>query len=68
MWKLLTILMLSGAGQLAAAHALPGDTPLARQMEHVLSAPHHVMTLVILLIALGLVIAVARARSNRRQR
>jgi hypothetical protein len=68
MSKPITTLMLLGASPLAGAHALPGDTPLARQLEHVLSAPHHVMGLIILLLALGVVIAVAKAWWYRRSR
>jgi hypothetical protein len=65
MRKLLTLPVLLGISNLAGAHALPGDTPLARQLEHVLTAPHHVATLVLLLIALGLAIAVAKSWSSR---
>jgi hypothetical protein len=66
MHKPITALMLLGASPLAGAHALPGDTPLARQLEHVLSASHHVMTPIILLTLLGIVFAAARAWSKRK--
>jgi hypothetical protein len=40
---------------------------LVRQLEHTVSASHHVSDLVLILLVLGLLIAVAKAWSDRKR-
>ena len=68
MARLISTLMLIFASALAGAHSLPGDTSVVHQAEHVMSSPHHVLPLILLLGVLGILVAVTKTGGKRKSR